>query len=326
MPGNILNTDIMYPNLRGKDTEQQISSIMSYLYMLREQLRYSMANLGVENINPTSLNEIGEIITEPVYVRLEDTEGNVNKLMVDVNNLSSQLSDAEGNISTLQQTANSLTGRVTDAEGNISTLQQTSQSLSSEISSLDGTVSTLSQTVNGMTLSVSNGSQTSTISLVRNGVAVSSQTISMSGMVVFSDLETSGQSIITGDNIKTGTISAINISGCLISGSIFKTTLSSSGGVGGEIKFYYISDATESTLAGGMRLDNQGEGSTVESTYRLIIYTNNVLGVPFALKLQSAGNMSLESARNIYLSGTYINLTGTVNITGTLSVNGIPVS
>lgn len=38
MPSSILNTDIMFPNLSGKSTEQQVFTIMNYLYMLKEQL------------------------------------------------------------------------------------------------------------------------------------------------------------------------------------------------------------------------------------------------------------------------------------------------
>ena len=131
MPSSILNTDIMYPNLSGKTTEQQVNVIMNYLYMLKEQLSYSLSNLGAENINPSSMDEIANIINEPVYVRLSDTEGNVNTLMVDVNYLSSSLSDAEGNISTLFQTSESLSSRITSLDGQVSTVTQTVSGLTS---------------------------------------------------------------------------------------------------------------------------------------------------------------------------------------------------
>ena len=39
MPSNILNTDVMFPQLTsGKSTEQQLSEVLNYLFMLREQL------------------------------------------------------------------------------------------------------------------------------------------------------------------------------------------------------------------------------------------------------------------------------------------------
>lgn len=51
---------------------------------------------------------------------------------------------------------------------------------------------------------------------------LSSQSISFSGMVSFTDLSTSGWTTINGDNITTGTIEAIDIYGCTIEGSTFK--------------------------------------------------------------------------------------------------------
>ena len=70
MPSSILNTDIMFPNLSGKSTEQQVFTIMNYLYMLKEQLTYSLSNLGLDNINANSFIEIAGIINQPVILRL----------------------------------------------------------------------------------------------------------------------------------------------------------------------------------------------------------------------------------------------------------------
>ena len=157
MPSNILNTDTMFPQfLSNESTEARLMEVLNYLYMLREQLRYSLTNLGVENMNPTSLNEMANIITEPIYVNLEDIEGNVSTLFVTSEELYSRLSDTEGNVSTLMQTSASLTSRVEDAEGNITQLTQTSQSLSTSVSTLDGQVSTLQHTAQGLQTSVSN--------------------------------------------------------------------------------------------------------------------------------------------------------------------------
>ena len=92
--------------------------------------------------------------------------------------------------------------------GDVSTLTQTSMGLSSQVSSLDGSVSSQTQTVAGLSLSVSNGSDSSTISLMQNGVAISSKTVQITGMVTFSDLSRSGGTTINGANITTGSINA----------------------------------------------------------------------------------------------------------------------
>lgn len=335
MPSNLLNTDVMFPQLlSGQSTDERLYSVLNYLYMLREQLAYSLSNLGVENINPGSLNQLANIITEPVYVRLEDTEGSVSNILVDVSSLQSSMSDVEGNVSSLQQTTQALTTRVTDSEENISTLQQTStslagrvtdaegdigqlqitaQSLTASVSSLEGSVTSISATVNGLTLSTTNGSTSSSIKLLANGVQLSSANLTFTGYATFTSLQTSGATIINGANVSTGTISAINIQGCNISGSTFSTTLDGYGNVGGQIIFYYLNSMY---AAGGIRLDDDGEGTAAESRYRMFIYTSSVAGVAFALRLESAGNMAIKSSGNIYITGTYINLSGTVTVNG----------
>ena len=329
MPSNILNTDVMFPQLTGgKSTEQTIYEVLNYLYMLREQLRYSLANLGIENINPTSFEEIANIITEPVYLQLKDEEGNMASLIAEVDSLSSRLTDTEGNVSSLVQTTTSLSTRMTDAEGNIGTLQVTATSLQTSVSSLDGEVTKITQTVNGLELSVTNGEDSSVLRLMSGSAQLSSATIEITGMVTCSDLSnTGGKTVINGGNVSTGTISAINIEGCNITGSTFKTILSSSGNVGGEIKMYYINDVSDNYLAGGLRLDS--DGGSGDARYRLFLFTENVLGENFALKLDAAGAMSLESGSDIYIiangNGEVSISASTIRLIGQVLVNGSPI-
>ena len=287
MPSNILTTDTSFPQLtEEQSTDEKFGVITNYLYMLLEQLRYSMANLGRENFNDAEFDSIANIITEPVYIQLESVEGDV---------------------ASLQLTAQSLTSRISDAEGNISSL---------------------TQTVNSITLSVSNGEYSSTIRLLMDGIVMSSRTIQFSGMVTFSDLEGSGTTIINGDNIQTGTISAIDIYGCVIEGSVFRSTLDYNGDSGGEIEFYYLSTRY---LAGGIRLDDQGAGTQYENRYRMFVYTESVAGVAFAMKLQAAGGISIEAGENVYIEastrltmdGNIVTISGsTVYLDGDVYING----
>lgn len=324
MPSNLLNADISFPQFTEEQSDaEKIEKITSYLFMLLEQLRYSMSNLDKENFNDAGFDEIANIITEPVYIQLADDDQRITALQVTAQGLSGRISDAEGNISSLTATATSLTTRITNAEGSISTLQQTATSLTSRISDAEGNISTLSQTVNGLTLSVSNGSSSSTIKLLANGVQLSSQSISFSGMVTFTDLETSGWTTINGDNITTGTIEAIDIYGCNIEGSTFRSILDSAGGIGGEIEMCYLNT---NYVAGGIRLDDQGAGTEYERQYRMFICTDTILGVPYCLKIHSANGMSIESDEiiailaegNITIRGPEIRLVGDVYYNGTL--------
>ena len=86
---------------------------------------------------------------------------------------------------------------------------------------MEGSVSTLTQTVNGFSLSVSNGTSSSTIQLMSGSTVISSKSISFSGMVTFSDLSTNGSTTINGGNITTGEIDAVDIRGVKVYGSRF---------------------------------------------------------------------------------------------------------
>ena len=167
--------------------------------------------------NITALYQFADEITQKV----EDAEGNITALYQFADEITQKVEDAEGNITTLTATAQGLNTRVENAEGSISTLTQTANSLSSKVTSVEGSVSTLTQTVNSISLGVSNESESSTISLYRNGVQVSSQSIRFSGMVTFTDLNNqgfvtnndlyyAGNTTINGGNITTGTIRAVN--------------------------------------------------------------------------------------------------------------------
>ena len=195
MPGNILSADTQFPNFAGQESPaEQIRTIRNYLYMLLEQLRYTLNNLDAGNFNTEGLKEIQDAISQPILKQLSDTDGNLAELQVtaaglasrvssnegDISQLeqtaqglSSRVGDAEGNISSLQQTANGLASRVTSAEGNISTLQQTANGLSSRVSNAEGSISSLSQTASGLETRVANAEgAVSTVSQKVNGVTV----------------------------------------------------------------------------------------------------------------------------------------------------------
>ena len=245
MPNSLQTLDTSFPKIDSQQTtEENFVQVTNYLYMLLENLKYTLGNLGEENFNDTAMEDMVKMIREPIWARIEDAEGNINNLNITAKSLSSQISDINGNVSSLTQTSQTLISRIGTAEGNISTLTQTASSLTSKISDAEGNISSLSQTVNGMTLSVSNSGTSSTIKLMRNGVAVSSQSITLSGYVTFTDLSSPGSTTISGSNITTGTISSSRIrlfssmavytgsSGSTIGGYIGYTTSANDGSAG----------------------------------------------------------------------------------------------
>ena len=82
------------------------------------------------------------------------------------------------------------------------------QSITSQITGLNGQVSTISQKVDNITLSVSNGTESSYITLTVGGVQVGGGTVQFTGNIVFASDLTDGNTIISGDNILTGEVSA----------------------------------------------------------------------------------------------------------------------
>ena len=68
----MLNVDTGFPDINKKgSTDEKLRDIYNYLYMLVEQLRYSLANLGVNNFNEKEIESLAKTITEPVYLSLE---------------------------------------------------------------------------------------------------------------------------------------------------------------------------------------------------------------------------------------------------------------
>ena len=113
MPTSFLNADTSFPRLTEEmPVREQLSRMENYLFVLLEQLRYALSNLGAENFNDASLKEIGEAINEPVISVITDMQGNISSLEQTASSLTTRVANAEGDISSLEQTASSLTTRV----------------------------------------------------------------------------------------------------------------------------------------------------------------------------------------------------------------------
>lgn len=67
MPSNWLYIDTNFPTFTGEEsTDKKISAIQNYLYLLVEQLRYTLRNLGKENFNSAELDRLLEMLREGV--------------------------------------------------------------------------------------------------------------------------------------------------------------------------------------------------------------------------------------------------------------------
>lgn len=111
--------------------------------------------------------------------------------------------------STITKTAEEIRLEVeNEIEGLSSSISVQLDSITSTVQGLNGQVSTISQKVNNITLTVQNGADRSYIDLSVGGVTVASQVIRFTGDVVFESSLTDGSTMISGDNILTGEVSA----------------------------------------------------------------------------------------------------------------------
>lgn len=208
--------DALMASDAGAPGQAEQESEYSYQSPLVGELRYQIAETR-SLISKTS-DEI----------RLE-VENEINELSssfsVQLQQIQSQVTGLDGQISSITQTVSSITSQITGLDGQISTIEQTVSSITSQIQGINGDISSIEQYVDSITLSVSNGSTSSTIQLKAGNTIISSQNITFSGVVTFTDLSTSGATTINGNNITTGTIDADRLN---LTGAITFSDLSSS--------------------------------------------------------------------------------------------------
>lgn len=124
MPNNIMMADVNFPDLSGKSQKEQISTITNYLFMLLEQLRYVLNNLGISNFNESELDGMQKQFTGPIQIQVKDMEGNISTLFQDVDQIVNQVKDVEGNYSSLQIQVNGISSTVSNLNGQFSQVKQ----------------------------------------------------------------------------------------------------------------------------------------------------------------------------------------------------------
>lgn len=279
MPLDVLMTDARFPSMQTLEaydkTEDKLSAIINYLYMLKEQLAYNMWHIGSGQLTNSAIDDI----QKPLYAKLEDAEGNITTLqttasgiMAEVRNIEGDISllsmtasniaarvtSAEGDISWLEMFADTISARVSDAEGDISSLYITASSISARVASAEGDISSLMLTANGLSASISNLSgRTTTIEATINGLH----------LVTYS-----GTTFMSGDRVA----------------------------VMGEqdAGFRIFSSATtfsDSFLVGGIRYDTSGTG--YDTSRRMFVFTQN----GNALKLYGDAGISINAGGGSYV-------------------------
>lgn len=93
MPGNLMDAEPFFPDIRGLDQDAINQQIVEYLRALREQFRYTLGNLGRRNFNRNELTHLTDGISEPLDRRLSALQGQASALAASVQGLASGASD-----------------------------------------------------------------------------------------------------------------------------------------------------------------------------------------------------------------------------------------
>lgn len=177
MPTTFQLVETTFPNGEGKDTQEQINGVYDYLFVLLEQLRYTLFNLDGSNINQNALSDFIKNISEPIYAKIADTDENVNEISITAKGLDARLSNAEGDITQLDTTAKGLQVSVSNLDGAITNIKTDVNGIRATVSTkIDATQaqSIFDQSAQGFTLAATSGENGTVFKLNYNGAQIAS--------------------------------------------------------------------------------------------------------------------------------------------------------
>jgi hypothetical protein len=217
VPTTFQLVETTFPNGEGKDTQEQINGVYDYLFVLLEQLRYTLFNLDGSNINQNALSEFIKNISEPIYAKIADTDENVNKISITAKGLDARLSNAEGDITQLDTTAKGLQVSVSNLDGAITNIKTDVNGIRATVSAkIDATQaqSIFDQSATGFTLGASSGENGTIFTLNYNGVQVAStgtvdlyvDAVNIYGTLTATKLRGGSISVVDDDDNECGTI------------------------------------------------------------------------------------------------------------------------
>lgn len=178
MPSNWLYIDTNFPSFTQKESvNDKVETMQDYLFMLVEQLRYTLHNLDLSNMNKTAADEFVKQITDPIYGEIKDAEGNITQVALVAEGLAARIGDAEGNITQLQATAQGLSASISNLNGSVTNLTADVNGIRATVSTkIDATQaqSIFDQSATGFTLGATSGENGTIFKLNYNGVQVAS--------------------------------------------------------------------------------------------------------------------------------------------------------
>lgn len=218
MPSNWLYIDTNFPSFTQKESaSDKIETMQDYLFMLVEQLRYTLHNLDLSNMNKTAADEFVKQITDPIYGEIKDAEGNITQVALVAKGLAARIGDAEGNITQLQATAQGLSASISNLNGSVTNLTADVNGIRATVrTKIDATQaqSIFNQSATGFTLGATSGENGTIFKLNYNGVQVAStgsidlcvDAVNIYGTLTATKLRGGSISVVDDDDNECGTI------------------------------------------------------------------------------------------------------------------------
>ena len=306
-----------------RDNKEMYSKYMSEIYgynkgiygllqkntsMLRQTA--SLISGTVERVNANLSKDIAllEVRADSIVASVTNVNTDLNEKIAQLRitadeiraSVSSNYTTLDGkianNTSLISQTATQIRSEVTQTLRSYSTTTQMNSAISQSAESITSTVTTqingvrteisqVEQTANKINWLVKSGSSSSNFTLTDRAIALVAQTIDLSGLVTISNLQTSGRTIINGDNITTGAIDASRVSvKNLSASSIITGTLNAN--------LVTISNLSANSITTGAMSANRLSGGTIDAS------------------LITVKNLSADSITSGALSLNYIKVNG----------------
>lgn len=218
MPSNWLYIDTNFPSFTQKESvNDKVETMQDYLFMLVEQLRYTLHNLDLSNMNKAAAEGFVKTITQPIYAEIKNAEGSITQLGVTADGLAARIGDAEGNITQLQATAKGLQASISSLDGSVTNLTADVNGIRATVrTKIDATEaqSIFDQSAEGFTLAATSGERGTIFKLNYNGAQIAStgsidlcvDAVNIYGTLTATKLRGGSISVVDDDDNECGTI------------------------------------------------------------------------------------------------------------------------
>lgn len=169
---------------------------------------------------PTTSKPVVWYLAYCTAIDITDNDESVNNLTTEISSTKSKVSSIETNLSSITSRVSTVENKQTTTDGKVTSLETWKKSAEVKItdSAIVSTVTKSATYKNDLNGKVSSNSIISSINQTAEAIKISASKLELSGYATFTNLSTSGQTVINADNLKTGTIEALQIKACHFSG------------------------------------------------------------------------------------------------------------